>query len=337
MLNILVLGISGNVSQGILKVLRYSQIECHIIGACVNINTIGDLWCDEVIGCPYANDENFINWLINVCQSKDVDLLLTGVEENLYIISKNIEFIKKQTKTVCIVSDYEKIVIGQDKLLTCKWLKENGFNYPLYAESGNKEAVNSLVEKVGYPLIAKPRKGKGSHGIFKVKNYQDLEKFFNFNNYVIQQCIGNDDMEYTVGCYYDKRGNSIAPIVMQRWLNDGATWKAQVIFDKNIKDECQKICKAFKPMGPMNIQLRLDNNERPVPFELNVRFSGTTPMRTHFGFRDVEAVIREYFENKSIKDLFNVKLGKAFRYVNEVYAFKGSNNLTIDSTLEVHR
>ncbi len=52
---------------------------------------------------------------------------------------------------------------------------------------------------------------------------------------------------------------------------------------------------------------------------MNVRFSGTTPMRSKFGFRDVEAMIREYVLNEDIKNLFKSKKGEVFRYTNELY------------------
>ncbi len=332
---VMVLGISGNVSQGILKALRLSPVKCYIVGACVNIGTVGDLWCDEVIQAPYANEINFIYWLIEVCDKKKIDLLLTGVEENIYVISQNLGLISRRVKTKCIVSDYEKIVIGQDKLLTCDWLKENGFNYPMYAKSSDKQSLISLANKAGYPLIAKPRRGKGSCGLFKIFNSHDLEKVFELNNYVVQECVGRDESEYTVGCYCDKSGNSVYPIIMRRSLKGGATWKAEVITDKYIADECQKICARFKPTGPMNIQLRLDDNGRPIPFELNIRFSGTTPMRAHFGFRDVEAVIREYLEDCSTDGMFDIHIGKAFRYTNEAYVY-GKEDVSIDTTLEAN-
>ena len=334
MYNILVLGISGNVSFGILKALKYVRIECRIIGGCVNIGTASDLWCDEVIESPYADDPDFIPWLIHVCNQKEIDIFLTGVEEILYAVSKNIDRLKNGTHTVFIVSDFRMLEIGQNKLLTCQWLKEHGFNYPKYALSQDKNSVWDLCEDVGFPLIAKPIKGKGSHGLKLIKSMTDLRKICNMENMIVQQHIGNKDSEYTVGCYLCRDGFVVKPIIMQRWLNNGATWKVRVIENSLIEQDAVRICEAFKPTGPMNIQLRLDQNGIPIPFELNVRFSGSTPMRTHFGFNDVEAVISEYLENKPVCDLFNIRIGEAFRYINEIYKVTGRDNPVVDKTPE---
>lgn len=87
---------------------------------------------------------------------------------------------------------------------------------------------------------------------------------------------------------------------MHRRLYKGTTVYAKVEKNDCIHEEAAKICKAFKPVGPLNIQLRLDKDNNPICFELNVRFSGTTAMRTAFGFRDVEAMIKEYVLHEDI-------------------------------------
>ena len=80
-----------------------------------------------------------------------------------------------------------------------------------------------------------------------------------------------------------------------------------------------RICAAFQPDGPFNIQLRLDRDGTPVPFEFNVRFSGTTPIRSHFGFRDVEAMLYESILERDISSCFHIHGGVAYRYIEELY------------------
>lgn len=321
MINILVLGVGGNVSQGILKAINLSGIECRVLGACVTPDAVGFYWCDTSYISPYANEENFIPWLVDICNKERIDLVLTGVEENIFEIQKSINALKEKTNAKFIFSDTDKLEIGKDKLKTCVWLKENNCNYPEYCESKNLDKAKKLAEKTGFPLIAKPRNGKGSQGLVKVNNYSELKDICLHENYVIQECIGNENTEYTVGCYCDKNGNIKEIIIMHRYLKDGTTWKAEVVENYKIRDQAIKICKAFKPSGPLNIQLRINEKGEPVTFELNVRFSGTTPMRAHFGYNDVKAMIKEYVLNENIDDCFNIKKGTAYRYTNEMYVF----------------
>ncbi len=334
-MNLLVLGISGNVSQGILKAIKLSGIDCHIIGACVNLDTAGVLWCDDVISSEYASSERFTSWLSEVCHSRNIDVVLTGVEENLVAIAQNIDHLREGCGSTFVVSPYNRLLIGQDKYLTCKWLEENGFRFPSYVLSNDKDGMERLAQSVGYPLIAKPRCGKGSNGVITVANSSQLAEIAKLEDYIVQECVGTRDDEYTVGCYMDKRGNSYSPIVMRRWLSNGATWRAEVVHSDVIQNECLNICERLKPYGPLNIQLRLDSDGHVVPFELNVRFSGTTPMRANLGFCDVKAALME-FMGKDISKCFDIKDGSVYRYINEAYVFNsdGKKIIEADTTID---
>lgn len=323
-IKILVLGVGGNVSQGIMKALRNSDLEYELIGACISTESLGLYMCDRAYIAPYANEENFIDWLIELCVKEAVDIVLTGVEENICAIEAERKKFEQGTKAVFIASEYEKLMIGQDKFLTCEWLKAHGCNYPQYCKLEDTQEVEKLVKAVGFPLVAKPRAGKSSNGVYLLQSSEELAKISDLEAYVLEECVGNPEQEYTVGCYCDKNGELCGTIVMHRKLMNGSTGWAEVVENDAIRHEAEKICKAFKPRGPLNIQLRLDEHGNPVCFELNVRFSGTTPMRAHFGFRDVEAMVREYVLKMPIHTCFDVKEGEVFRYTNEMYIDKGA-------------
>ena len=48
-LNVLVLGVGGNVSQGILKALAVSKLSCRVIGACIGSLSFGLYTVDQPI------------------------------------------------------------------------------------------------------------------------------------------------------------------------------------------------------------------------------------------------------------------------------------------------
>lgn len=320
-MNVLVLGVGGNVSQGILKALKRTKIDMHIIGACISEMSLGLYMCDEAYISPYASEPHFMSWLIDLCNEKSVDIVLTGVEENVRAISQNIDYFEQNTKAVFVSSTYEQLKIGQDKYLTCEWLKKNDCNYPQYCMLDNDLDVEKLVKKVGFPLIAKPCSGKSAKGIYVIKDELQLNEVKGTPNYVLQQCVGTAEQEYTVGCYVDKQGTVRNIIIMKRVLKNGTTVYAKVVDDDDIREEAEKICRAYKPRGPLNIQMRKDENGRPICFELNVRFSGTTAMRSNFGYCDVEAMIREYILNENIDGCFQIKKGESFRFDEEMYIF----------------
>lgn len=314
-LNILILGVGGNVSQGIITALRHSRYNCNIVGACISSESLGLYFCDKAYISPYANDPSFVDWVSSICIKEAIDMVFTGVEENIMALESH-RNVLNSLGIPFVASPIEYLTIGNNKLSTCVWLKENGLNYPDFAMMDNMEEVCRIVQLKGFPLIAKPCIGKGSQGIIIIHNEHDLSNCPK-DGYVLQEILGSKDDEYTVGCYINKSQNLEGMIIMHRWLKHGTTFKAQIEQNDIIEQECKRICSKFKAIGPLNIQLRMHHGT-PICFELNVRFSGTTPLRANWGFNDVEALLDEYLFNKPVR-LNPNKEGLAYRYYNEAY------------------
>ena len=330
MYNILILGMGGEVSKGILKAIRHSDIPCHIVGACISPDSEGLYLCEEAYISPYAKDPSFLPWLARLCKEKQIDMVFTGVEENIFSIAEGKEYLQKHTDTVFRTSTAEQLRIGGDKLETCCWLGEHGFSSPHYANAEHSEEVEELIREVGFPLIAKPRDGKGSRGVIIIEDRETLKTVSQYRNYVLEECVGTPEEEYTVGCYYGLNGELPEPIIMRRQLKHGSSWKVEVVRNPKISEFAKALCGEFRPNGPLNIQLRLNEEGEPVPFELNVRFSGTTPMRAHFGFCDVQAMLYESLLHRKIENCFSVRPGIAYRYTEELYLAEQPERLPDD-------
>lgn len=315
-INVLVLGVGGNVSQGIIKALKLTKLDLYIVGACVTEDNVGYLWSDKHYIAPYASDERFIDWVIGVCRKEKIDIIFSGVEENILILKKNLEYIQSKTDAEFISADYEHLMIGQDKYATCEWLRGNKCNYPQYALGSDRRAVEEMADLYGLPLLVKPRTGKSAQGVMLIRNKEELACTELTEQMVVQEYIGTENSEYTVGCYDNHY------IIMKRVLKNGTTWRAEVVEDQAVLAESQKIYQAFGQTGPLNIQLRKNDNGEPVCFELNVRFSGTTAMRANFGFEDVKAMLMDYIFHEDNSSCFNIRAGKAWRYDEEIYKYE---------------
>ncbi len=136
--------------------------------------------------------------------------------------------------------------------------------------------------------------------------------------YVVQELLGDASTEFTAGCFTDRDGRVRGTITMRRDLLEGTTHRAVVGAFPEVRHEAERIAAALNPMGPCNVQMRVARG-RPVCFEINVRFSGTTPVRARLGFNDVEAALRHYVLGEPAVDLPVVTRGIALRYWNEAY------------------
>lgn len=314
----MVLGLGGNVSQGILKALALSPLQCRIVGGCISPMALGLYTVDRSYVTPLAKDPSFLEWLIATCKDEGVQAVLSGVEPVLSIMAGHAGEIRKQTGAVCIVSSPHHLDIGGDKLVTCQWLQSQGFHYPRYAASENRDELEKLAKECGYPLIAKPRRGKGARGVIEIRNASELELVSTRPDTVVQEYLGDPDSEYTAGCFCDRDGQVRGTLILRRELQYGTTVRAEAGEFPEMREEAVRIASALRPMGPCNIQMRMANG-RPVCFEINVRFSGTTPLRARMGFNEVHESIRHFVLGKPASDLPLITSGIVLRYWNEMY------------------
>lgn len=316
-MNVLVLGVGGNVSQGILKALARSSLKCRVVGACIDPLAFGLYTCDRALLSPGHDDPALLGWLLRTCRQERIAAVLSGVEPVLSRLSDWAGAIRAETGAVCVVSPPDRLAIGADKLATCRWLEEHGFNFPRYAPPEDLPAIERLVAACNFPLIAKPRRGKGAQGLTPIRSPSDLA-CIQHRDYVLQETLGDDDSEYTAGCFSDRDGRVRGVIVLRRRLSHGTTFRAEAGAFAEVRAEAERIAAALRPTGPCNVQLRL-TPRGPVCFEINVRFSGTAPVRARLGFNDVEAALRHYVLGEPAVDLPLITAGAVLRYWNELY------------------
>ena len=317
--NLLVLGLGGNVSQGILKAIRASRLNARVIGACVNPFAAGLYAADAAYISPWADSSDFLDWLLNVCCKESVHGILSGVEPVLEVLAEHRDEIHAKSGAIAIVSPPSLLALCTDKLRTSEWLCSVGLAAPGSAMATDAKAVNDLAHKYGYPLIAKPRFGKGSSDVRLVRSADELAEVLRSPaQKIIQEHVGCASQEYTIATFSDRHGRMRGAITMRRELVQGTTSVAEVVRFPEVRRYAAAITAALRPAGPCNIQLR-QTDRGPVCFEINMRFSGTTALRAHFGFNDVEAAVRHFVLGEQAIDLPDIQTGLGLRYWNEIF------------------
>ena len=314
---VLVLAVGGNVSQGILKALAHSKHRYRVLGADISSLQMGLYTVERAFVSPWASAPEFIPWLIELCQREAVDAILSGCEPVLMELARCRDLIETGCGARCPVSSIEVMEIGDDKLITCAWLAGKGLPHPAYARADALDDVARLKDDVGYPLIAKPRRGGGSRGLFRVENDDDLAYACRKPGYLLQAHVGTDDEEYTVGCFVDREGNLAPSCCMRRELLSGTTCRAVLGEYAELREAAERIVASLQPLGPCNVQLRM-TADGPVCFEINPRFSGSAPIRAHFGYNEAEAVLEHFVKGEPLS-LPLVTSGIGLRYWNELY------------------
>jgi carbamoyl-phosphate synthase large subunit len=297
-MKVLVTSAGALLGQGIIRSLQQCTVcKPDIIACDPDPRSPGLYWTKYRRLLPFAKDPNFIDKFSDLLNEERPDAVCVGTDMELSLLAARKDELEITYKTKIIVSSPEVVRIADDKYLTYKFMKDNNFNPPASCLAGEEER---LVEECGFPLIVKPRIGARSVGVHKVKNQYELKRALDkVSNPVIQECVGDDNNEYTAGSiYFD--GECKATIVMRRDLRDGNTFRAYVDKYSKLNEQVRLICNALKPFGPANFQFRLSKDGEPRVFEINSRFSGTTPLRMHAGFNELDMVLGYLFFNKPI-------------------------------------
>ncbi|MBD3177618.1 MAG: ATP-grasp domain-containing protein, partial [Armatimonadia bacterium] len=290
---LLVLGVGGNVSQGILKALDASSLSCRVIGGCIDAHSTGLYFADHAVISPLADDPEFPDWLVDTCLEHGVSGVLSGVEPVLATLAEHRPQLEARSGARILVSEPAKLALCADKLATARWLADHGLRAPATVAAEDGEGVADLVARHGYPLFAKPRRGKGSHGIVTIDSPERLAAVQGLRGMVIQEYVGDPDEEFTAATFTDADGAVRGDIVFQRDLLEGTTVTARAVHAPDVSAQVRAIAGELLPVGPANMQLRCRGGE-PVCFEINLRFSGTAPIRARLGFNDVEAAVRHF-------------------------------------------
>ena len=222
---------------------------------------------------PLVSSQDYYKKIVEICIEKKIQILIPGIDEELL---KMHEIFLQNEKILLFTPSKLFISKMLDKFLCMKDLNKLDFPVPETIELENIVDVNS------FPVILKPRFGRGSRGIHVVSQakelrlYRDLKKLNN-EKYICQSYV--DGQEYTVQILNCKKSRKQIIIPLKVFLKKGVTLTAEIDFDDDIIKLCDKIASFYNEDHIYNIQLiksKIDNTIKI--FEINPRFSTTTCM-----------------------------------------------------------
>lgn len=298
--NILVTGAGSLLGQGILRSLNWADRDFRIITADPDARSVGHWLGHSAYRAENADSPNFINRLEDIIQRESVDLILVGTDAELPIMSRERIRLEKAFDLTVVVSPTEAVRIADDKWLTADFLRETGHPFAASARLDEASEVAELVDRLSFPLFAKPRRGARSVGAQIISNNDDLARLQKrTSDYVLQEMLPDESGEFTAGCLVIN-GHCEAIVTMKRDLRDGNTFRAFLDTSGKFDHELSSIAESVGADGPVNLQFRVRDG-LPVVFEINARFSGTTPLRAIYGFNEVEAMVNYCLDGTPIK------------------------------------
>ena len=316
MKNILVSGASGIVGYGILRSLRKSGLDVRLTGTTIYTDSVAQGFCDVFEQALPTSDSGYIDWLIRVIEKHHIDLIIPGIEADVFNWVEHVPEIEK-SGTKILINNPGLIFLCKDKWVFYQSLINN--NSPYIIKSSLLPDFEFLAEEFGLPFILKPRRGFGSKGIVRIDSAEGFKKHQSEMGPLLlaQPIVGNDEEEYTTSAFCDGKGGFFAFMTLKRKLSkDGFTEKAEVVSLPEIREALSSLCKIVQPLGPTNFQFRMHHGVLKL-LEINPRISSSTSIRTAFGYNECQMAVEYFLENKTIGQP-EIKNGRAIRYMDDL-------------------
>ena len=285
-MNILFTGVGRRIE--LLQAFRNAALvlnkELKIYGADMAGTAPALAYCDYACRVVAMKDPGYIQNLLDICITDHINLLIPTIDTDLLVLSENKERFE-EIGTRVMISAPEMIRICRDKNNTSQFFVDCGLHAPM--------PVNDWQEyKSSYPAFIKPKDGSSSINAFKVENEEELEVYAGqVEDYIVQPFISGH--EYTIDIFCDWNGDPISIVPRERLqVRAGEVLKTQIYMDLVMIQEMKTLCKAFKPCGPMTVQLIRDDKGIDWYIEINPRFGGGTPLSMKAGARSAEAILK---------------------------------------------
>ena len=287
---ILITGVGGNIGQGVIKALRASARAFHIVGIDMEALSAGFSLVDRHYQTPRTGTEGFREALAAIARKEELEAVYVCSPTELEFFASQKEQLEQELGLSVFVNPLEVVRTGSDKLKTAEFLRDAGFAFPDTVLSSDDEGVRRLVEKHGFPLVAKPRAGSSSRNVFTIDSTEQIKAAATLvPDLIVQQYLPDDRSEFTAATLSGADAKVRATIVLRRDLLQGTTYRTELIEDTSLHEQVVRIVDALGAVGPCNLQFRVVDG-KAIVFEINPRFSGTSGIRYLYGFNDCEMI-----------------------------------------------
>ena len=272
-----------------IKSLRMAGYKGKIVATDSSYLSAGFFMSDfnEVI--PEADDRSFLQRLLEIIKMRKVQVLMPTSGFDIYPYSEHRKLLLEMG-VLAIVSDRKSLEICRDKMQTYHYLRHD-FSLPTTTDEPDD------IQQ--FPIIAKPRFGKGSRGVMRIDNESDLKYVSSkTDNLIYQEFLPGTEYAIDVLCDLNEKPLIAVPRIRIQ-TKAGISTKGKIVLDTKLEENCMKIARCIRIRGPCCIQMKEASDGTLKLVEVNARMGGGTIFATLAGV-NFPSLLLELVEGKDI-------------------------------------
>lgn len=231
---------------------------------------------DKFYIVPKIDHKDYIKILLDICKKEKIDCILSLIDPELSLISKNKNKFLEIGVTP-LISNYTAVELAFNKYKMYNFLKSNNIKTPRTYISKEKFYKDLEKTEISFPVFVKPITGSASINISKVNSKQEIELLFSlYDDLIIQEYMNGQEIGADI--YIDPISKKTVSIFTKEKIKmrAGETDKSRAFKDKKLFDLIATVVEKIGYEYMIDMDIFKVNGDYYIS-EINPRFGGGYP------------------------------------------------------------
>lgn len=263
--------------------------------------------------------EKFRQRFMEVLAAVDPHLVIPCRDDDVAFLARLGESLPQESaRFLCGASRPAEAML--DKESSWSFSRRHGLPYaPTMSTEAAAASVAGFADEHGFPLLAKPRQGFASHGVFLVLDQAQLDRAIGRPGYVLQKYVGDaapvlsyarnvvtegvplfhtfETIKLSIQAFIAPDGLTAGVFATRNTMRQGRSERVVKDDDPELAALGARCARVFSELGwrgPLNIQCQRTPTGDLTIYEYNGRFTGATAARYLMGYDEIGIALRTF-------------------------------------------
>ncbi|MDR3669553.1 MAG: ATP-grasp domain-containing protein [Holophaga sp.] len=248
----------------------FQALGCRIVAADCDPASVGFHFADAAYVVPKVGAPGYLEQMLDVCRREAVDLFLPALDEELAICGEHRDRFE-ELGTRLMLSGPLALAVCADKLAMFECFQ--ALDIPTARTVPARAYEEGSFAR--FPLIIKPRAGRGGTGVHLARNHAEAAFFAQYvERAVVQECL--QGVEYTIDVLADLHSELRILSPRQRLATEsGVSSKGLTHWREELLEPVRTLVRELSMVGPLNFQCFVGPDGEVAFTEINARMAGT--------------------------------------------------------------